>query len=284
MMINDRIKKILRASTLAIIAMPIASYWTTNVYADPPANSYDLRTLDEIYTRSQSREASRAETDARVKIAQIQADANYKIAQLKASQENLRAEQGSQNILDHGTIAIAAIQSNATVEIERIKADLEKARMEDARYLAYWKHEESKDQIQAEQAVKKAQILADKEIGLENIWSDFYVKQAQIEAEREKVRLAAAAKARKVIYDAMCKANAALRVTYDRAEIIRKERISTAEQYNHRFFRVLREQGQASDRVYLAAQADGERNIIVPELNAPISAVPPTMLGKLAPR
>jgi len=284
MMINDRIKKILRASTLAIIAMPIASYWTTNVYADPPANCYDLRTLDEIYTRSQSREASRAESDAHVKIAQIQADAQYRIEQLKATQENMRAERGSQSVLDHATIANAAIQTNATIEIEKIKADLEKARMEDARYREQLMIDKAKAKTEADKAIKLEQINSDKEIDLEQIRADKAVVLQQIEAERDKARLAAAAKARLGLYESIRKANEALRVTYNRAEQIAVERISTADAYNHRFFRKLREASAASDRVYLAAQADGERNTIVQELNAPISAVPPTMRGKLAPR
>ena len=196
MMINDRIKKILRASTLAIIAMPIASYWTTNVYADPPANCYDLRTLDEIYTRSQSREASRAESDAHVKIAQIQADAQYRIEQLKATQENMRAERGSQSVLDHATIANAAIQTNATIEIEKIKADLEKARMEDARYREQLATDKAQAKTEADKAIKQEQINSDKEIALEQIRADKAIKLQQIEAEGDKARLAAAAKAR----------------------------------------------------------------------------------------
>ena len=92
---TNRIRKALRASTLALIGLPIFNALPVDAQAPVSAVSSDLRTLDEIYTRSQSKEASRAEADARVNIAQIKADADYKIAQLKTSQENLRAERGS---------------------------------------------------------------------------------------------------------------------------------------------------------------------------------------------
>jgi hypothetical protein len=53
--VTNRIKKALRASTLALIGLPIFN--GIPVYAQAPVSaiSSDLRTLDEIYTRSQSR-------------------------------------------------------------------------------------------------------------------------------------------------------------------------------------------------------------------------------------